>query len=123
MNLTINTDRLIECRIKKGITKMEAAKRMNLSQPAYLRYENGDRIPSIQTLIIIADVLNTSVEYLTDKTNDSSPNLIILKKDDNPDFFDLLELSRADVKREELIKRMQLYIEALSNKSQNNGKN
>ncbi len=123
MNLTINTDRLIECRIKKGITKMEAAKRMNLSQPAYLRYENGDRIPSIQTLIIIADVLNTSVEYLTDKTNDSSPNLIILKKDDNPDFFDLLELSRADVKREELIKRMQLYIEALSNKSQNNEKN
>ena len=54
MNLTINTDRLIECRIKKGITKMEAAKRMNLSQPAYLRYENGDRIPSIQTLTVEA---------------------------------------------------------------------
>ncbi|MBR6404351.1 MAG: helix-turn-helix transcriptional regulator [Eubacterium sp.] len=122
MNLTINTDRLIECRIKKGITKMEAAKRMNLSQPAYLRYENGDRVPSIQTLTIIADVLNTSIEYLTDKTNDPSPNLIILKKDDNPALFDFLELSRADNRREELIKRMQLYIEALSKNSQNKEK-
>ena len=101
---------------------MEAAKRMNLSQPAYLRYENGDRVPSIQTLTIIADVLNTSIEYLTDKTNDPSPNLIILKKDDNPALFDFLELSRADNRREELIKRMQLYIEALSKNSQNKEK-
>ena len=53
MEITLNKERLIECRSKLGITKMEAAKRMNLSQPAYVRYENGNRTPSIQTLNII----------------------------------------------------------------------
>ena len=83
MNYTLNTERLTECRNKLQITKMEAAKRIGLSQPAYVRYENGDRTPSIQTLAIIADALNTSIDYLTDKTNDPSPNLIIVQKERN----------------------------------------
>ena len=39
--ITLNCERLIQCRKKMGITKQEAAKRMNMSQPAYLRYESG----------------------------------------------------------------------------------
>ena len=39
---TLDRNRLIACREKLGITKQEAAKRMQLSQPAYLRYESGD---------------------------------------------------------------------------------
>ena len=52
----LNIKRLIECREKNGITKMEAAKRMQLSQPAYLRYESGERTPSIQAINVIANV-------------------------------------------------------------------
>ena len=32
--ITLNCERLIQCRKKMGITKQEAAKRMNMSQPA-----------------------------------------------------------------------------------------
>ena len=51
---TLNKERLIAARKKLGITKQEAAKRMNLSQPAYLRYESGDRTPSIHTINVMA---------------------------------------------------------------------
>ena len=91
----INTKRLKECREKIGITKMEAAKRLRLSQPAYLRYESGGRTPSFQTLESIAYVLNTSVEYLTDKTDDPHPNSYITRKEENPDLFDLVELCKS----------------------------
>ena len=36
--ITLNRERLIECRKKLGITKQQAAIRMQLSQPAYIRY-------------------------------------------------------------------------------------
>lgn len=42
---TLDRHRLIARREKLGITKQEAAKRMQLSQPAYLRYESGERSP------------------------------------------------------------------------------
>ena len=37
----LDKERLKECRLKLGITKQEAAKRIQISQPAYLRYEAG----------------------------------------------------------------------------------
>ena len=39
---TLDIKRLKECRLKLGITKQEAAKRIQISQPAYLRYEAGN---------------------------------------------------------------------------------
>ena len=118
MESTINIVRLTEQRKKMGITKMEAAKRMRLSQPAYVRYENGTRTPSIQTIIIMANVLNTSVEYLTNKTDNPSPNFFIINKQDNPELFKIIELSKEEDQQEELIKRMMFYASALSKRKE-----
>lgn len=52
----LDKERLKECRLKLGITKQEAAKRVQISQPAYLRYEAGSRNPSIQTIAKMAEV-------------------------------------------------------------------
>ena len=114
MDIRLNINRLKECREKKGITKMEAAKRMNLSQPAYVRYENGDRTPSFQTLQTIANALDTSVEYLTDQTNNSSPNLFMITKEENPDLFELVELCNTEDKNNDYIKRIMQYAKTLS---------
>lgn len=114
MDIELNTERLIECREKKGITKMEAAKRMNLSQPAYVRYENGDRTPSIQTLKVIASTLDTSVEYLTNKTDNPSPNFYIINKDEHDDFFKFIELYEHNNNKNDFIKRILHYAEAIS---------
>ena len=53
----LDKERLKECRLKLGITKQEAAKRIQISQPAYLRYEAGSRNPSIQIISKMAEVL------------------------------------------------------------------
>ena len=109
MNLDIN--RLKECREKLGISKHETARRIGVSQPAYLRYESGDRKPSLQMTKEIAKVLNTSVDYLVGKSDDTNPNLIEISKDDNNELFRIVELcSRMDEKQQ---KRIISYINKL----------
>lgn len=54
----LDKERLKECRLKLGITKQEAAKRIQISQPAYLRYEAGSRNPSIQIISKMAEVFS-----------------------------------------------------------------
>ncbi len=87
----LNRQRLISCRENLGITKQEAAKRMEMSQPAYLRYESGERTPSIHVIRVMADVLGTSVAYLTDESNNPAPNSYQVKQDTNPELFHLIE--------------------------------
>ena len=57
--------RITAARENLGITKAEASRRLNLSKIGYCRYEYGDRTPSMQTLEVIAQCFNTSVDYLT----------------------------------------------------------
>ena len=116
MDITLNIERLIECREKKGITKMEAAKRMNLSQPAYVRYENGDRTPSIQTLKVIANTLDTSVEYLINKTDDPLPNYFEITKKENADLFRFIEIYNKNDNKQEFMKRILHYAKEISKK-------
>ena len=102
MNLDIN--RLKECREKLGISKQEAARRIGISQPAYLRYESGDRKPSLQTTKEIAKVLNTSVDYLIGESDDSNPILLEINKNDNSELFRIVELcSQMDEKQQKWI--------------------
>lgn len=88
---TLDRNRLIACREKIGITKQEAAKRMQLSQPAYLRYESGERMPSIHTIQTMANVLDTSTAYLTGKTNNPDPDSYFIKSDTEPELFLLIQ--------------------------------
>jgi len=87
----LNIERLKECRLKLGITKQEAAKRIQISQPAYLRYEAGTRNPSIQTISKMAEIFSTSIDYLIGKTNDSTIDKTIIEKDKAPSLFLIAE--------------------------------
>lgn len=95
-----------------GISKMEAAKRMQLSQPAYLRYESGARTPSLQTLYVIAKVLNTSVEYLTEQSDDPEPVSYTISKAEAPELFELI--SKCKNSNDNALRRMIAYAEKLS---------
>ena len=57
-------ERLIELRKDQGITRAEAARRLNMSAMGYGRYEKGSRTPSYQTVSYIAHKFNTTVDYL-----------------------------------------------------------
>ena len=118
MNITtLNRERLIECRKKLGITKQQAAIRMQLSQPAYLRYESGERTPSIHVIYYMAHVLGTSADYLTGKTDDPNPSSYLINADNEPELFSLIEIYRtSDSNTKE---RISSYFHKLSEPNQN----
>lgn len=109
----LNRERLIYCREKLGITKQEAAKRMQMSQPAYLRYESGERNPSIHVIQVMADVLATSVAYLTGQTDNPNPDSYLIKLDTEPELFHLVEkYKNSDIDmRNRLLSYLQKYTE------------
>lgn len=114
---TLNRERLIECRKKLGITKQQAAIRMQLSQPAYLRYESGERAPSIHVIYYMAHVLGTSADYLTGKTDDPNPSSYLINADNEPELFSLIEIYRtSDSNTKE---RISSYFHKLSEPNQN----
>lgn len=95
MSENIISERIIAARNQLGITKAEAARRLNLSSIGYCRYEYGQRTPSMQTLEVIAQCFGTSVDYLTGKTDDISSDKIIVDKNFDPELFSLIESLRS----------------------------
>ncbi len=87
---TINIERLRKSREKLGISKQEAAKRINVTQPAYLRYESGQRNPSIQVINEIAVAFGTSVDYLIGLADIDSPETLVVSKSNEPDLFEIV---------------------------------
>ena len=93
-DLYFSIERLIQCRKNLGITKLEASKRCQLSQPAYLRYEAGQRNPSIHVMTKMAEVFGTSVAYLTCETDDPAPDALVVYRDQEKELFYLVERYR-----------------------------
>jgi len=87
----ILAERIRMAREKMGITMTEAARRLNLSKIGYCRYEYGDRTPSLQTIELIAQCFETSVDYLLGKTSDPAPDYIVIRKDKNPELFEMIK--------------------------------
>ena len=109
---TLNRERLIECRKKLGITKQQAAIRMQLSQPAYLRYESGERTPSIHVIYYMAHILGTSADYLTGKSDDPTPNCLYIFEEDKPELFSLVD--RVKNCDSDTQKRLMTYFQMIS---------
>ena len=45
-------------------TQREVAQRLGISQPSYIRYENGSAEPTLENLVKIADLYDVSVDFL-----------------------------------------------------------
>ena len=96
MNNTSISERIMAAREKLGISKAEAARRLNLTYIGYCRYEYGDRTPSTQTLELIAQCYGTSVDYLTGKTDDNRNDYLVVSRKDEPELFKLIEKCRSE---------------------------
>ena len=66
--MNIFNNRLKELRDIHGIELKELAEIMDVSIRSYQRYESGEREPSIEQLIAIANYYNVSVDYLFGRT-------------------------------------------------------
>lgn len=116
----MDVNRLINLRERKGWSKTEAAKRLNIATSTYSGYEYGHRKPDNDTLVRISKLYNVTTDYLLG--ND------IAAKDPSDDFdafmfedkeaFDALP----DDVKQELIKEINDKIEFLAYKQKNKDK-
>ena len=56
--------KLVEARKKRHLTQVEVAKKVGISKVSYQRIEYGTQRPSLDTAILIARALNSTVEDL-----------------------------------------------------------
>ena len=57
--------RMERARIKK--TQKQVAEEIGITAAAICNYENGDRVPTLQTLALLADFYGASIDYLVGK--------------------------------------------------------
>lgn len=91
MNNTLIPERLKSAREQLNLSKAEAARRIGLTAASYVRYEAGDRSPSPQVIISIAEKLRTSVAYLSGETDDISSDVVSIYKNSDPLLFELVK--------------------------------
>ena len=67
--MEVFSERLKQMRKEHGISQTEMAGMLGLKLRAYQYYESGDHEPSLANLVIIADALHTSIDYLTGRVD------------------------------------------------------
>ena len=55
---------IYELRKLNRFTQREVGQRLGISQPSYIRYENGSAEPTLENLVKIADLYDVSVDFL-----------------------------------------------------------
>lgn len=64
--------RLRELRKQRGISQLKLAMDLGMNQNTISRYENGEREADYQTLILLADYFNVSIDYLLERSDNPS---------------------------------------------------
>lgn len=65
--------RLRELREDRDMTQKECSEIAYISKNSYIRYENNERIPPLDTIIIFAKYYNVSIDYIARLTDIKKP--------------------------------------------------
>lgn len=97
--------RIKQLRESKGINMKEAARLLAMPYTTYVNYEKGQREPTSEVLIQLADFFETTVDYLVGRTDaytqvkhpgDARPSLALAPTPElTPDESDLLHKYRS----------------------------
>ena len=66
------SSRLKNLRIEKGLRQVDLARAAGVTSAAIGNYENGKREPGIDELILLADCLETTIDYLVGRVGEES---------------------------------------------------
>ena len=69
------SERLKKLRKEAGLTQVDVAEKLGISQPAYASWERGVKKPTQDNLVKIAQVLNVSIDYLVGNSEEKSDDL------------------------------------------------
>lgn len=69
------SERLKDLRKQAGLTQVDVAEKLGISQPAYASWERGVKKPTQENLVKIAQILNVSVDYLVGNSEEKADEL------------------------------------------------
>ena len=69
------SERLKKLRKDTGLTQVDVANKLGISQPAYASWERGIKKPTQDNLVKIAQILNVSVDFLVGNSQETSDEL------------------------------------------------
>lgn len=65
---------LHKLRKEKGLTQISLQMQTGIDQALISKYETGEKLPTTDNLIVLADFFNTNIDYILDRTD--NPNKI-----------------------------------------------
>ena len=72
-NEILKYQRIRDLREDRDLTQSQIAQYLNIKQNTYSRYETNDRAVPLDVLDRLADLYNTSVDYLMGRTDEPMP--------------------------------------------------
>lgn len=69
------SERLKDLRKQAGLTQVDVAEKLGISQPAYASWERSVKKPTQENLVKIAQILNVSVDYLVGNSEEKVDEL------------------------------------------------
>ena len=93
---------LKKIREKRGITQIRLSTEIEVSQEAISAYESGKALPSVETLIKLANFLNTSTDYLLGLT-DNDLKINDIKKNEYDELISIYSRLNEEAKKDILI--------------------
>lgn len=107
-------ERLKKLREKRKVTQVRLSVAAKVSQETISAYESGKAMPSAETLIKIANYLNTSADYLLGRINNDKPLSEIVNEIGDKQLEELLNnyARLNNMQKKDLI----WYSDAVSNK-------
>lgn len=99
------SDRIKDLRKQKGLTQLQLAEKLNITDKAVSKWESGDGNPDISILPSLADILNCTIDYLlTGKTPEEKivfmSKIEYCAKNDDPSILGKITFSDASKKDE-----------------------
>lgn len=79
-------DRLVRLRKEKKLTQEELGAKVSSTKGTISNYENGHSTPPGETLVLIANNLNTTTDYLLGRTDEPHPELISQDSQEQAEF-------------------------------------
>lgn len=70
--------RLLQLIREKYISRRALAKELGLSSVIITKYIHGDTMPSVTTLVCLADYFNVSVDYLLGRKDEDTSDLLVI---------------------------------------------
>ena len=109
------SERLKTLRKEAGLTQVDVASKLGISQPAYASWERGVKKPTQENLVKLSKILYVSVDYLlgnTEEKSDEIDNIELLFRMNSKGLTD----EEKKVFKKELIEFMEERKKAFNNK-------